>query len=70
MTRPAPPYVPGHGGYVSEYEQFLNRYLDAHPEVRENQRRGWYIFWDHNFDRTDVDQAEKDKLPTHPYVYD
>jgi hypothetical protein len=68
--RPAPPYVRGHGGYVSEFEQFLNRYLDEHPETAENQQRGWYIFWDHNVDLAAIDRLEKDKPPSHPYVYD
>jgi hypothetical protein len=70
MARPSPPYVPGHGGYVSEFDQFLTGFLDEHPEVPENQRRGWYIFWDHNVDLAELDRAQKDKLPTHPYIYD
>lgn len=56
-------------GYVSEYEQFLDRYKQTHPDVEENQRRGWYIWWDHNLDLAEVDRARRDSVPTNPYYY-
>ena len=31
--------------YVSEFTKFMNQYLDEHPEVVEEQKRGWASFW-------------------------
>jgi hypothetical protein len=55
--------------YVSEYEQFLNRYKDEHPGVEAEQRRGWKIWWDHRLDLDAVDRQRKDAVPTNPYYY-
>jgi hypothetical protein len=32
--------------YVSEFSEFMDRYLGEHPEVVEDQRRGWEFFWE------------------------
>ncbi|QGZ38457.1 uncharacterized protein DUF3460 [Pseudoduganella flava] len=55
--------------YVSEYEQFLNRYKDEHPGVEAEQRRGWKIWWDHRQDLDAVDRQRRDTVQTKPYYY-
>ncbi|MFD2367741.1 DUF3460 family protein [Pseudoduganella sp. GCM10020061] len=58
------------GAYVSEFERYMDAFLKKHPDVIEDQERGWYIWWDH---RLDLDQAEKEReseVPAKPYPYD
>jgi hypothetical protein len=43
--------------------------MEQHPAVREDQRRGWNIWWDHRLDFDAVDRQGKDSVPTHPYYY-
>lgn len=62
-------YRIGHGGYVSEYERFLNVFVAGHPEVRTDQKRGWYIWWDHQIDTKDV-TPRRDEVPVKSYQYD
>lgn len=31
--------------YVSDFTRFMNRYLEQHPEVVEDQQRGWRLGW-------------------------
>lgn len=56
-------------GYVSEFEQFLDSYKHSHPDVEEDQQRGWYIWWDHSVDLAELERARRDKVPTAPYYY-
>lgn len=56
-------------GYVSEFEQFINAYKAAHPDVEEDQRRGWYIWWDHKAEPSEKAQGRKDTVPVKPYPY-
>jgi hypothetical protein len=62
-------YRSGHSGYVSEFEQFLDCFLSEHPEVAEDQRRAWYIWWDHPIDLKDLEKP-KDEVPAKPYQYE
>jgi len=55
--------------YVSEFEEFLEGYKSAHPNVEEDQRRGWKIWWDHRQDLDAVDRQKKDTVPPNPYYY-
>jgi hypothetical protein len=55
--------------YVSEFEEFMDRYKQEHPGVEEDQWRGWKIWWDHRLDLDAVDRARKDSVPTEPYYY-
>jgi len=32
-------------GYVSDFSKFMNQYLEEHPEVVEEKKRGWASFW-------------------------
>jgi hypothetical protein len=56
-------------GYVSEFEQFMQGYLQQHPEVIDDQREGWNIFWDKRVDLDALRVAEQDRVPQRPYVY-
>jgi hypothetical protein len=62
-------YRVGHDGYVSEITQFLDEFLVEHPEVVDEQSRGWHIFWDRNVDLGELKKAEEDNVPTKPYYY-
>jgi hypothetical protein len=59
-----------HGGYVSEFDQFINDFMVHHPEVEEDQKRGWYIWWDHRVDLTDLEKQQEDAVPVKPYQYE
>lgn len=63
-------YRVGHGGYVSEFDQFLDRFLRQHPEVPEDQQRGWYIWWDHRVDLDELDKQREDSVAVKPYSYE
>ncbi len=65
----AGPWRPFHPGYVSEFEQFMNGYLGDHPAAVAEQRRGWYIWWDHLQDFDALERAAHDAVPTPPYYY-
>jgi len=56
-------------GYVSEFTQFMNQYLAKHPEVVEDQKRGWGIFWDRKVDRAAIKKAEEDSVPDDSYGF-
>jgi hypothetical protein len=62
-------YRPGYGGYVSEFTQFIDHYLDEHPEVVQDQHKGWYRLWDHKLDPQDPEQAKGDSAPVKGYDY-
>jgi hypothetical protein len=62
-------YLPRHGGYVSEFEQFFNGYMAGHPAVERDQQRGWYIWWDHKVDFDDEARQLADSVPLPPYYY-
>jgi hypothetical protein len=62
-------YRIGHGGYVSEFDQFINDFIAAHPEVEQNRRRGWYIWWDHKVDTDDLKPQHDDDVPVESYQY-
>jgi len=62
-------YRVGHDGYVSEITQFLDKFLEEHPEVIDDQSRGWHIFWDRDVDLGELKKADQDSVPTKPYYY-
>lgn len=55
--------------YVSEFTVFMNHFLDEHPEVVEDQHRGWTIYWDHKVDFTELKEAEEDQVPDDYYGF-
>lgn len=56
--------------YVSEFENFHNRFLEEHPEAVREQRTGWSIYWDKKVDLQAIDRAERDKVPDDRYGFD
>jgi len=62
-------YKAGHEGYVSEITQFLDKFLEEHPEVIDEQSRGWHIFWDRDVDLGELKKADADSVPAKPYYY-
>lgn len=70
MSHKLLPYRPGHGGYVSEFEQFLNGYIDSHPEVLEDRKRGWLIWWERKPDLREMKLVQADSVPRGTYYYD
>lgn len=57
------------GNYVSEFEGFMNRFLDEHPEVQDDQRRGRLIHWDHKVDLAAQEKAARDSVPDDGYGF-
>jgi hypothetical protein len=55
--------------YVSEFDAFFGKLLDEHPELVEDQRRGWNIWWDHKVDLEAERLARTDAVPTPAYYY-
>ena len=58
------------GGYVSDFTRFIDGYLQTHPEVRENQRRGWRIWWERPASMRELALVHADSVPEPPYHYD
>lgn len=69
MTTKPGKYRPYAGGYVSDYEQFLNGYLEQHPEVQEDRQHGWSIWWDQRLDLAEMDRQRESEVPAKPYRY-
>ena len=69
MKTPPAKYRPFAGGYVSDYEQFLNGYLAQHPEVQEDRQQGWSIWWDQRLDMAEMDKQRESEVPVKPYRY-
>ena len=70
MMKHSEKYRPASQAYVSEFDRFIHDYLARHPEVEEDRRRGWTIWWDHRVDLDELDKQRQNELPVKPYVYD
>jgi hypothetical protein len=55
--------------YVSEFTDFMNQYLEAHPEVVEDQRRGWEFFWKRKAEIRAPEISKDDIAPDDGYGY-
>lgn len=55
--------------YVSEFEDFMSRFLDEHPEVREDQRAGRLLHWDRKVDLAAWEKAGRDSVPEDGYGF-
>lgn len=55
--------------YVSEFEQFINHFLEEHPEVAEDQRQGRQIWWDRKVDLAQEEKALEDSVPQDGYGF-
>ncbi|MGZ3181609.1 MAG: DUF3460 family protein [Telluria sp.] len=56
--------------YVSPFETFMDGFLAKHPDVVDDQQRGWYIWWDHRLDLDNDDAARDNEVPAKAYKYD
>jgi len=63
-------YRPFAGGYVSEFQQFMDGYLARHPEVEQDRKRAWYNWWDQRVDLDELDKQRADSVPDKPYHYE
>jgi hypothetical protein len=70
MQREPEEYRPFDSGYVSEFSQFLNGFMAAHPEVEEDRRRGWRIWWDRHVDHDALARERTDTLPFRAVLHD
>jgi hypothetical protein len=64
---------PGRKPYVSEFEQFINGYMEQHPDARRDQELGWRIWWERPVDVASLDRERHAELkPTvyHSYYYE
>jgi hypothetical protein len=57
------------GDYVSDFEVFMNRFLEEHPEVIKDQKYGWNIFWDHKVDFESLQEATEGAVPDDSYGF-
>ncbi|WP_243491125.1 DUF3460 family protein [Massilia violaceinigra] len=70
MMKRSEKYRPAGRGYVSEFDRFIHDFLARHPEVEQERRRGWDIWWDQRVDLDELDKQRENALPVKPYVYD
>ena len=57
------------GAYVSEFTQFIDEFLHQHPDVVEDQGRGWHIYWDREVPVEQLTQPDEDQVPVKSYYY-
>lgn len=55
--------------YVSEFTGFIDGYLKDHPEVVEDQKRGWDIFWNPKIDPVAQGKAQEDIVEDDSYGF-
>lgn len=48
---------------VSEFELFINQYLADHPEVVEDQKRGWDRYWNPKGEQETPMKRKMDSVP-------
>jgi hypothetical protein len=53
--------------YVSDFTRFMEAYLDQHPEVVADRKRGWGIWWERHVDLKEIERIEADTVPRSPY---
>ncbi len=50
-------------GYISEFTLFINQYLAKHPEVIEDQKRGWDRYWNPKADQEALKKYQEGSVP-------
>lgn len=55
--------------YVSEFTNFMNHYLEEHPEVVEEQMRGYNFFFNPEIDREELGNADEGSIPDDHYGF-
>lgn len=56
--------------YVSEFEQFMDHYLQQHPEVEADKLRAWRLWWEIPVRPGLPGHDEKNAVPRQAYCYD
>ncbi len=56
--------------YVSDFTRFMDGFLEDHPEVAVDQKRGWGIWWERLVDLRERERIEADTVRRTPYSYD
>lgn len=64
----APPRTHVPSGYVSEFEQFINKFKAAHPGVDEDQQHGMSIWWQKGVETGNQEVRHKDTIPVQTKV--
>jgi hypothetical protein len=49
--------------FDSEFMTFMNNFLKAHPEVVEDQKKGWGIYWNPHGHAEELPQREREHAP-------
>lgn len=69
-------HEPGYAGpekmdraYVSEFTQFIDQFVEEHPEVVEDQRVGRALYWDKKLDLAEQEKAEQAEEPGDGYGF-
>ena len=57
-------------GYVSEFTQFMNAWLQEHPEAIQARETGIALWWDKPQDEVTRERQQAAKVPVKPYYYD
>ncbi|WP_174873699.1 DUF3460 family protein [Vogesella oryzae] len=55
--------------YQSEFTQFMNDYLDKHPEVDTERRELRLTWWDRPQNLDDLQRWKESRVPQKAYVY-
>ena len=55
--------------YVSDFTQFMNGYLQQHPDVAQGQVEGRALLWDKQVDRGIWEEYREGQVAQKPYVY-
>jgi hypothetical protein len=55
--------------YVSDFEIFMNQFLKEHPEVVEEQKRGWRSFWEVKIDPAAPNFSKEDIVRDDQYGF-
>jgi hypothetical protein len=67
--KPEQPYRWRHAGYVSDFDSFMQGYLERRPAVEKDQQHGWYLLWDKHVDQGEIAAAQRDNVPIKSYSY-
>ncbi|WP_426114470.1 DUF3460 family protein [Massilia sp. PWRC2] len=55
--------------YVSDFEQFIDQYMEANPAVVAARQRGWQQWWDRRVELADLAVPLADVVPVRGYAY-
>lgn len=55
--------------YVSEFTTFMGHFLEEHPEVAEEQMRGYNFFFNAKIDWEELENADEGSVPDDHYGF-